>query len=275
MIRDLSSTLRAILTQPNVPAELANTQIIFDQPSDSFRPNQTSIDLFLYDIRENMMLRDNEPVIQRVAGQAITRKPPLRADCSYLVTAWAVGGADLPLQEHRLLGQALQILSGFPIIPASLLVGRLVGQEPPLPMLVARTDGLKNPAEFWTALGTRLRPSFTLTATISIDIFPPETAPIAITSAIQLTQLGLAETRIAGFRIGGVVTDAAKHPVAGATVTLVERNLVVSTSAKGEYNFGLVPAGAYTVQVQAGGSARQVTITVPAATGGTYDVQLT
>src|SRR6476660_9700573 len=100
MIRDLSSTLRAILTQPNVPAELANTQIIFDQPSDSFQPNQTSIDLFLYDIRENMMLRDNEPVIQRVAGQAITRKPPLRADCSYLVTAWAVGGADLPLQEH-------------------------------------------------------------------------------------------------------------------------------------------------------------------------------
>ena len=275
MIRDLSSTLRAILIQPNVPAELANAQIVFDQPSDSFRPNQTSIDLFLYDIRENVTLRNNEPVIQRVTGRAITRQPPLRADCSYLVTAWAVGGADLPLQEHRLISQALQILSGYPIIPASLLVGGLVGQEPPLPMLVARTDGLKNPAEFWTALGTRLRPSFTLTATISIDIFPAETTPIAITSAIQLAQLGIADTRSDAFRIGGVVTDAASQPVAGATVAVVERNLQVLTDAKGEYSLGPVPAGSYTIRVQAGGSARQVTITVPAPAGSTYDFQVT
>jgi hypothetical protein len=275
MIRDLSSTLRAILTQPNVPAELANAQILFDQPSDSFRPTQTSIDLFLYDIRENVTLRSNEPVIERVAGKAITRPPPLRADCSYLVTAWAVGGADLPLQEHRLISQALQILSGYPIIPASLLIGRLVGQEPPLPMLVARTDGLKNPAEFWTALGTRLRPSFTLTATISIDVFPPQTAPIAITSAIQLAQLGAADTRSDAFRIGGVVTDATGQPVAGATVTVVERNLQVSTNAKGEYSFGIVPAGSYTIRLQSGGSARQVTIAVPASAGSTYDFQVT
>jgi hypothetical protein len=275
MIRDLSSTLLAILTQPTVPAELANAQILFDQPSDSFRPTQTSLDLFLYDIRENVTLRSNEPAIARVAGKAIIRQPPLRADCSYLVTAWAVGGADLPLQEHRLISQALQILSGYPIIPASLLVGGLVGQEPPLPMLVARTDGLKNPAEFWTALGTRLRPSFTLTATISIDVFPPDTLPIASTSAIQLAQLGLADTRRDGFRIGGVVTDAAGQPVAGATVTVVERNLQVPTNAKGEYHLGIVPAGSYTIRLQSGGSAREVTIAVPPSTGSSYDFQLT
>jgi hypothetical protein len=275
MIRDLSSTLRAILTQSTVPAELANAQVLFDQPSDAFRPTQTSIDLFLYDIRENVTLRNNEPLIERSAGKAVTRQPPLRADCSYLVTAWAVGGTDLPLQEHRLISQALQILSGYPVIPRSLLVGSLVGQEPPLPMLVARTDGLKNPAEFWTALGTRLRPSFTLTATISIDILPADTAPIAIASAIGLEQLGLADTRSEAFRIGGRVTDTAGRPLPGATVTAVERNRQVSTNAKGEYSLGMVPAGSYTIRVEAGGSARQLTIAVPAPAGGTYDFQLT
>jgi Pvc16 N-terminal domain/Carboxypeptidase regulatory-like domain len=275
MIRDLSSTLRAVLTQPNLPAELANAQIIFDQPSDSFRPSQTAIDLFLYDIRENIALRNNEPVIQRGASQAVIRQPPLRADCSYLVTAWAVGGTDLALQEHRLLSQALQVLSRYPIIPAAFLLNTLVGQEPPLPMLVARTDGLKNPAEFWTALGTRLRPSFTLTATIAIDIFPPETAPIALTSAVQLEQLGLADTQSETFRIGGRVTDAANRPVAGATVTLMERNLLVSTNANGEYNLGIVPAGIYTIRVQAGVLARQLTAAIPSPAGSNYDVQLT
>jgi hypothetical protein len=253
---------------------LANAQIIFDQPSDAFRPNQTSVDLFLYDVRENFTLRNNEPVIQRVNGQAVTHQPPLRADCSYLVTAWAVGGADLPLQEHRLLSQALQILCGYPTIPASFLVGSLVGQEPPLPMMVARPDGLKNPAEFWTALGTRLRPAFTLTATIAIDIFAPQTDPIAITSAVQLSQMGSADTQSSAFRIGGVITDSGAQPVSGVTVTLIELNFIVLTNEKGEYNFGIIPAGNYTLQAQTAASARQVQITVPAAAGNAYDVQL-
>ena len=275
MIRDLSTTLRTLLTQPNAPPELANAQVIFDQPSDAFRPNQTSVDLFLYDVRENFTLRNNEPVIERINGQAVTRQPPLRADCSYLVTAWAVGGSDLPLQEHRLLSQALQILCGYPIIPASFLVGSLVGQEPPLPLLVARPDGLKNPAEFWTALGTRLRPAFTLTATIAMDIFQPQSDPIAITSAVQLSQLGIANTQSTAFRIGGVITDSASKPVNAATVILVELNFVVLTDEKGEYNFGIIPAGTYTLRAQSAVSARNVQITVPAAAGNAYDVQLT
>ncbi len=275
MIRDLSTTIRTLLTQPNVPPELANAQVIFDQPSDAFRPNQTSVDLFLYDVRENFTLRNNEPVIERVNGQAVTRQPPLRADCSYLVTAWAVGGADLPLQEHRLLSQALQILCGYPTIPASFLVGSLVGQEPPLPMMVARPDGLKNPAEFWTALGTRLRPAFTLTATIAMDIFAPQTDPIAVTSAVQLSQLGSANTQSIAFRIGGVITDNTNQSVSGATVTLIELNFVVLTNEKGEYNFGIIPAGNYTLQAQTAASTRQVQIKVPAAASNAYDVQLT
>jgi hypothetical protein len=159
VIRDLSLTLRAMLTQQRLPADLAAAQIAFDRPGETFTPGQTTLDLFLYDIRENLELRNAEPVIERINGQAVRHPPPMRVACTYLVTAWPVGGSELPLQEHRLLGQTLQVLARYPTIPASFLQDSLRGQQPPLPLLTSQTDGLKEPAEFWSALGGRLRPS--------------------------------------------------------------------------------------------------------------------
>ncbi len=188
MIRDISQTLKKILTQPGLPSELAAAQIVFDRPSETFNPQRTTIDLFLYDIRENVELRDNEPIITRSNGQATIRPPPLRVASSYLVTAWPVGGQELPLQEHRLLSQVLQVLSHYPTIPASFLQGSLAGQEPPLPMVAMHPDALKNLSEFWTSLGNRLRPSLTVTVTIGMDVFMREVAPVVITEEIRLGQ---------------------------------------------------------------------------------------
>src|SRR5215207_3840324 len=98
MIRDLSLTLQAILDDPALAAsfpELAGAQVVFDRPSDTFNPSQTTIDLFLYDVRENMELRSNEPRLERLNGQTRIHPPPLRVMCSYLVTAWPVGGTEL------------------------------------------------------------------------------------------------------------------------------------------------------------------------------------
>src|SRR4051812_48315659 len=99
MIRDLSETLKAILTQPLLPAELAATSVSFDRPADSFAPTTPTIALFLYDVRENLDLRTNELVTERRNGKAIVQKPPRRVVCTYLLTAWPVGGSDLALQE--------------------------------------------------------------------------------------------------------------------------------------------------------------------------------
>ena len=54
MIHDLSETLRAILTQPGLPPELGGAHIVFDRPADTFNPTQTTVDVFLYDLRENL-----------------------------------------------------------------------------------------------------------------------------------------------------------------------------------------------------------------------------
>jgi len=72
MIQDLSQTLRAILTQPGLPSELSAAHIVFDRPGDTFNPSQTVIDLFLYDLRENLELRSNDSALTRVNGAVPT-----------------------------------------------------------------------------------------------------------------------------------------------------------------------------------------------------------
>ncbi|MCP3956379.1 MAG: DUF4255 domain-containing protein [bacterium] len=275
MIRDLSLTLRAILSQSGLPAELGAAQIAFDRPTDPFAPAQTTVDLFLYDIRENVVQRSNEPIVEHVSGEAIIRQPPLRVACSYLVTAWpSTTGEQQVLDEHRLLSQALAIFSRTPTIPSEFLQGSLAGQEPPLPLIAARADGLPNPPEFWSAVGNKLRPSLTVTATVAMDVFAPETAPIAITDTIRMAPAEATGPGPTSHRIGGRITDAQGEPVQEATVTLVERGLEAITDGDGRYRLGRIPAGTYTLRAQADSILSEVTVNVPAPAGSDYDVQL-
>ncbi len=284
MIRDLSLTLQALLDDPALTAafpELAAAQIVFDRPAESFSPTQTTVDLFLYDIRENMELRSTESKYERFDSQVRIYPPPVRVICSYLITAWPVGGPDLALQEQRLLSQVLQVLSRYPTIPATFLKGKLVGQEPPLPMMAAKADGLKEPSEFWTAIGNTLRPSVTLAATIAMDVVAPATAPMVLTPVSRLgertgpdVEQVSAATAITSHWIGGQVTGAGNAPVGGAMVKLIELGLVARTGTDGRYTLGSMPAGVYTLQVQSGTTTKEASVTIPAPAGTNYNVQL-
>lgn len=284
MIRDLSLTLRALLDDAALATafpELASAQVAFERPAESYNPPQTTVNLFLYDIRENVELRSNETLLQRQNGQAVMQRPPLRVACSYLITAWPVGGTELPLQEHRLLSQTLQVLSRYPTIPAAFLQGSLIGQQPPLPMLTAQADGLKDPADFWTAIGNKLRPSITISATLAMQRFPAVTAPLVITEQIVLGVRAAADaeglvaaTQQTLLRFAGQVSSAGGTPVTGAQVTLVDAGVGTTTDGAGRYTLSVAHAGDYTVRVQAGGVSKTVTITIPAGAGNDYDVQL-
>jgi hypothetical protein len=281
MIRDLSSTLKAVLSDPSLAVpfpELSNALIAFDRPDDGFKPAQTTIDIFLFDVRENMELRSNEPKIERLNGQAVIHPSPMRVACTYLITAWPVGGADLVLQEQRLLAQVLQVLSRYPKIPAAFLKGKLVTQEPQLPMMASHPEELKNPAEFWTAIGNKMRASVTVTVTISMEIFTPITAPITKTGMVRIgertaadAETLIAATKMEFYRIGGTVSSGG-NKLAGALVETA--GLSARTDADGEYVLGAMAAGAYTLNVQSNATTKQVPITVPATTGSSYDVQM-
>ncbi len=273
MIQDLSQTLRAILTQPGLPSELSAAHIVFDRPGDTFNPSQTVIDLFLYDLRENLELRCNDSALTRVNGQVTITPPALRLACTYLVTAWPVGAGELALQEQQLLGEVLQVLARYPTIPANFLQGNLAGQDPPLPMIALHPDALKNMSEFWTSLGNKLRPSLSITVTISVPVFPPTTARETVSVQTVLEQIGDATTQVSTVVIAGTVTSAGA-PVAGAAVTVVELGSAATTRADGRFRLGPMAAGNYTLRVVSGTTTRTRSITVPAAAGSNYDVQL-
>lgn len=284
MIRDLSLTLRSLLDDPalaTVFPELAAAQVVFDRPAESFNPAQTTVNLFLYDIRENLELRSSEPLLERHSGQAIIHPPPLRVACAYLVTAWPVGGTELPLQEHRLLSQTLQVLAGHPTIPPRFLQGQLAGQQPPLPMLTAQADGLKDPADFWAAIGNKLRPSITLTATLAMERFAPIAEPLVISSQVALGERTAATaedlepaTREVLQRVGGSVTDAAGLPVANARIILLASGAETLTDSAGRYALSVPGPGTFDLRVQAGATQKTTSITVPVTAGHNYDVQL-
>jgi hypothetical protein len=285
MIRDLSETLKEILTKSQgLPGELKAANIVFDRPVDGGFPQNlgTVVDLFLYDVREDVDLRSNEPEFIRNNGQVTILAPPMRVACSYLVTAWPVGGTELALQEHRLLSQVLQLFSSLPTIPANFLQGSLVGQEPPLPMVTALVDPQKNLSEFWMALGVNLHPSITLKVTLSMDVLKPVTASKVITKTLRTGERtspddeqlipATAET-ITRIGIGGSVTDENQSPIDGAEVSLPDLGLETVTDAVGRYKFTLKQPGILTLQVRKGDKLQ--TVSINAAAGTETQVQLT
>lgn len=284
-IDDLSHTLEAVLQDPSFAAmfpELAAADIVFDRPLDPFTPPKTTIDLFLYDIRENLDLRLNEVTTTKVGNQVITHPAALRLACSYLVTAWPVGGTDLPLQEQRLLSEVLVVLSHYPIIPSIFLYGSLVGQDPSLPMVALHPDALKNLAEFWSSLGSKLKASLTVTVTISVPIFSdiagyPVTAQnLGVTQAPPLLPPAT-ETLL---EAGGQVVNSLLQPVADALVDILNLSSVPvapqqTTDINGQYVFTQVNAGDFQLRAVAAGFKPQVQpVTIPGSPND-FVIQLT
>jgi Pvc16 N-terminal domain/Carboxypeptidase regulatory-like domain len=282
MIRDLSLILKKILDDPNLPEPLKSSQIVFDRPADPYNPGQSTVNVFLYDIRENVELRSNELIIERQNGQATIRRPPLRVACSYLVTAWPAGvtGEELVLQEHELLGQVLQVLSGYPRIPAEFLQHTsLEGQEPPLPMITAQADALKTSSEFWTALGNKLRPSLTVAATISMPVFVDVTGPI-VTTKLTGFDVGTGTIEETLLQIGGrvlnpAIPDLANRGIADAFVDVLDAGLRTRTDAEGRYSFVRIPSGAHTIRVVAVGFEPKTQSLVVPGQSEDYEVTLT
>jgi hypothetical protein len=275
VIHEVTESLEAFLKQPGLNPPLRDAAIRFDRPTDPYSLDQTTVNLFLFEVKENLDLRSNESVVRRVDNQSLVEPPPYRAECEYLVTAWPVGGTDLPKQEHQLLSQVLQLFAGTPILPQAFLTPNLLQQEPPLPMLLVRPDGVRNPAEFWAAIGNRMKPSLLLSVTVSLQVFDTAQFPSVITSEIRLkTHPGGAVLDAPFFRIGGTVLDAASAPVAGAGVRIVERGRSTLTAADGTFTLSAIPAGTFTLRVTAGSVTQDRSVTVPAPALSHYDVQL-
>lgn len=275
MFRDLDKTLENVLNDTAAPPELVAADVNFEMPDKNFTPRQAAVNLFLYEVHENRVLRDPVPVIEKIGNTFVRRQPPLRVDCSYMVTAWDTGtGPTKVANEHRLLSQALLWLTRFPIIPDRYLVGSLQNPPFPHPTMVAQMNEGKNMGEFWSALGQSPRPSFNLVVTIAMDLKIRIEGPL-VTTKITGYDAGTGvvdETRV---QIGGRVLKAGGQGIPNALVDIIDAGLRTTTDIEGRYSFPDVPIGTHMVRAVAVGFEPRIQPLVVPGRSEDYEIILT
>ena len=101
MFADLDESIRQMLIT-EVPLNPNEVDISFERPdrTNIARFSRPTADLFLFDVTENVDIRENGWQVTRTGdGMATLRWPPVRVDVRYLVTCWATAVED----QHRLL----------------------------------------------------------------------------------------------------------------------------------------------------------------------------
>jgi hypothetical protein len=253
MFDDLDATLMAVLTDPAAPEALRNAAVAFQTPDKDFAPSVATMDLFLMQVNENHDLRNGAPIstVSTDTGRHTTTDPPLRVDCTYVLTTWSPKTTDLKVkEEHQLLGAAMAWIHRFPVLPQRFRVGVLATQIQPVLLRVGNPEPEGAFAHVWTALGIAPRPMLSLTATVPMpvgdsvdDTFPP------------VAQILLTEGTQGDWALRGRVVDDGGAPIPGALVTLVETGDRTTSDAAGAFAFLGIAFGDYTLRVRAAGRA--------------------
>jgi hypothetical protein len=280
MIADLDETLRQLLIA-EMPIKNGEINVEFDQPTREWSAKLTrpTLDFFLYDVRENQVLRQHQwQQVDKGNGHdylTSMKRTPYRLDCFYMITSWAAE----PEDEHRLLTRCLLALFRFPTLPEERLVATLQNPVFEIQARLARHDTLTNPAEVWSALDNELRPSVSYVITLALDPWAEVTGPIVRTLTLRSGQsVSLPRQRQlvtgAAFEnsfIGGRVFKG-KEPQDGIQVAIKGTGFFGTTDAKGQFSLGSLPYGDYTlIAWPAKGNPKQKKITVPS---GDYDIDM-
>lgn len=157
MIHEVDHALRALIEREAVDS--AGVEVVFDAPTKDWATRRTvpTIDVYLYDIREDLRRRERG-LINEYEGSRIRsrRLPPRHFKLSYLVTAWT----QRPEDEHRLLALLLGCFLRHDALPPELVTGPLAELGLPVPVTIALPPPEdRSFADVWSALGGELKPS--------------------------------------------------------------------------------------------------------------------
>jgi hypothetical protein len=199
MISEVDQALEALVRREALNG--SRVDVLFDAPTRDWvaRRNSPTLDIYLYDIREDMSRRQvvAEPVRDAATGIAgAFRVPPRRYKLSYLLTAWT----QRPEDEHRLLSACLAAFVRNETIPLDLLSGSLASSAYPVILQVAGPMGQdRSIADVWSAMGGELKPSLDLIAIAPLDAAYtwPAAKPVLEPLSLGMAS-GDAEERVAG-----------------------------------------------------------------------------
>jgi hypothetical protein len=158
VIHEVDIALRSLIEREATDG--TEVEVVFDAPTKDWasRRNVPTIDVYLYDIREDLRRRERGLINEYDERDRITTRhlPPRHFKLSYLVTAWT----QRPEDEHRLLSALLSCFLRHDSIPSELVTGPLADLGLPVPVTVALPPPEdRSFADVWSALGGELKPS--------------------------------------------------------------------------------------------------------------------
>jgi hypothetical protein len=258
MLHDLDASISNLLTSQLTTIYGSPVAISFAAPDSNFQASvsQATVDVFLYDVRENLELRASDVMARQYnngnggASKILLTKPPVNVNVSYIITAWCTKIDTSPdIDEHHLLGAVLQALLLYPTLPNDILVNSLKDITPLPRTLVMQPSYLSNIGEFWSAMSGR--PKAMIHYTVTLPIYP--FAPINTTQVKQYTTsvlpLDITRTNL----IGRIVDANSQELIAGSTVTLTSSTIAGLTltmaAVSGNFYFTGLDGGVYQINV--------------------------
>jgi hypothetical protein len=263
MIPDLDETLRQILVKKG-GLKSAEVDISFDTPDREWSASlsKPTVNLYLYDVRENHTLRGTEWFVEKDKnGKATKRLNSRRIDLSYLVTVWTNNMGD----QHRLLWQVMLTLFQCATIPQEMLIGLLADNKYDVTTTTAQPDGLfNNPADFWSALDNEIKPSFSFVATLPMDLDIAFTSTIVNTRSFAMKPPDSEPEQMIGITGTVHLKGKPEKVVPGAIVVAIEAGMTSTSTELGQYAFSRIPAGKQTILViMPDKTTREMKIEVP------------
>jgi uncharacterized protein DUF4255 len=168
MIHDVDEALRKLVLEYAVNG--SGAEVSFEAPTKEWaaRRNTPTVNVYLYDVREDLDRRQVEwEEIRDDSGRVTARKPPPRRyKLSYLVTCWT----QRPEDEHRLLSSLLATFLRYETVPRDALGGVLadISQQTYISIALPPPKD-RSLADVWSALGGELKPSLDLVVTAPFD----------------------------------------------------------------------------------------------------------
>jgi Pvc16 N-terminal domain len=235
MIHDVDESLRALVKRDALNG--SNVEVAFDAPTKDWaaRRNTPTLDLYLYDIREDLARRDVtiDPIRDPRTGIVTARQPrPRRFKLSYLATAWT----QRPEDEHRLLSALLSCFIRHEHLPEEVLSGELARLTHPCYVTVALPPPQdRSLSDVWSALGGELKPSLDIVVVVPMEIHRvTQAAPPVLDELLTVSASAAREGRRRKSRGAGIDgLDAVPEEIAELAHRLGPRERVQADSTTG------------------------------------------
>jgi hypothetical protein len=191
MIHDVDQLLEKLVRRDALNG--SGVDLVFDAPTKEWvaRRSGPSVNLYLYDIREDLQRR--VPVWEDMRGKSGEVEgrfqPPRRFRLAYLVTAWT----QRPEDEHRLLSSLLLCFLKNPMLKPGDLGGSLDDTDLPVYIDVGQPETQdRSLADIWSAMGGELKPSLdvVVTAPIAVGTTAPYGPPVHTGPTIGIAAKG-------------------------------------------------------------------------------------